>query len=145
MKTKEVKNQPKPFSKRKAKYIKDNYPQKSIAEISIELKCTYSKVYNFLERRGLVKKTNHNISTSSATKILRLYVEGWNLKDISDETGYNIEPIKRVIKKVFVDAKFEEEVERDSYTGMTINQVLAEQAFKDANEIREQIYIEESN
>ena len=117
----------KPLTSYKRNFILRNYKEMTIGDIAKRLRVPYNMVYNVLYARGLLdvrKQEPFDLERGVASRILRMYIQGWYLEDIMEATHKSEGSCIRVIGQVFPSAALHRrstmfEEPKDSYTGMT--------------------------
>lgn len=126
----------KPISKFKQNFIIRNYRTMSVAAIARRLRIPYMTVYSRLYEQGLLdvkKQDTLDLESAVCRKVLAMYVQGWYLEDIAEESRRSEEVCARIIGRVFPAPDIYRRSAAlqnppDSYTGMTEHQMRMEDA-----------------
>ena len=92
---------PKPLSKQAQNFILRNYKDMPLNDICKHLKRSYSTVYSWLWKRGLVDVRQADYNEPPYSTILQYYIEGWYLEDIAEMVGQTEGFCRNVIHRVF--------------------------------------------
>ena len=92
---------PRPMSKQAQNFILRNYKTMPLTDISKALKRSYSTVYSWLWKRGLIDVRDADYDQPPYSSILQHYIDGWYLEDIAEMVGQTENFCENVIHRVF--------------------------------------------
>lgn len=92
---------PRPMSKQAQNFILRNYKTMPLTDISKALKRSYSTVYSWLWKRGLIDVREADYDQPPYSSILQHYIDGWYLEDIAEMVGQTENFCENVIHRVF--------------------------------------------
>ena len=92
---------PRPLSKQAQNYILRIYKDMPLNDICAHLKRSYSTVYAWLWKRGLIDVREADYDQPPYCTILHQYIEGWYIEVIAEMVGQTEGFCRNVIHRVF--------------------------------------------
>lgn len=82
-------------------YILRNYKEKTIQEMADTLKRPYNQVWKWMKQHGLLEVKHPDYEKPPYRGILNMYINGWYLEDIAEQTGCTRNFCRNVIHRIF--------------------------------------------